>query len=52
MNKSRDVHWICSECGASNVDYPNLTMLPMCSECGYVFHWDDLDNSESEESDQ
>lgn len=34
--------WSCPHCGTMNVDYPQLTVLPMCENCLEAFDWSQL----------
>ena len=34
--------WTCCNCGTPNTDYEKLTAMPMCSECGLTYSWDDI----------
>lgn len=34
--------WSCPCCGTMNVDYKELTVLPVCENCQEAFSWEEL----------
>ncbi len=37
-----EIKWMCPNCDAENVDYPDLTVIPLCFDCGCEFDWVEL----------
>ena len=36
------IAWVCPECGASNIDSPDLTSEPLCPACDAEYEWDQV----------
>ena len=37
-----EVEWYCPNCGERNVDWPHLTVVPLCGECDEDFDWEEI----------
>ena len=38
----KDITWYCAVCRAENIDNPVHTSVPLCSDCGLSYSWDEL----------
>lgn len=44
VKKSEDIYWVCPECDTINLDNPNYTTFPLCSNCDKEYHWDEVED--------
>ena len=36
------VEWNCPNCGERNVDWPHLTVVPICENCDEDYDWEEI----------